>query len=80
ILPLVVFGMYSLSKGSYVLPNSVLIKSEAAQFSGSGMAGAIGNILVERLSFSKAGVTLLATQRLLLILPLCYFVFRKYLN
>ena len=80
LFPLVVFGVYSLSKGSYALPNSVLVKSGAAQFSGSGMAGAIGNILVERLTFSKAGITLLATQRLLFILPLCYFVFRKYLT
>jgi hypothetical protein len=56
------------------------VKSGAAQFSGSGMAGAIGDILVERLSFSKAGVTLLATQRLLFILPLSYFVFRGHLK
>ena len=77
LLPLIAFGIYSVSKGSYFLPNSVLVKSEAAQFSLGGLLHAMGHILEERLTFSKTGIALLATQRLLLILPLAYLVFLR---
>ncbi len=78
VIPLIIFGIYSVSKGSYFLPNSVLVKSEAAQFSAGGLLHAFGNILAERLAFSKSGVALLTVQRLLLILPLTFLVFLKY--
>jgi len=74
ILPLVIFGIVSVMKGSYFLPNSVLVKSEAAQFSASGMIHAIGNIVSERLNFAKSGISLLSVQRLLIILPLVFLL------
>lgn len=75
ILPVFAFGIISVMKDSYFLPNSVLVKSEAAQFSIKGIIQAIGLILSERFTFSKVGVALLATQRLLFILPLAYLFF-----
>jgi len=76
-LPLVIFGAYSVAQGSYFLPNSVLVKSEAAQFTAGGMAHAVGHIIAERLVFSKSGIALLAVQRLLFILPIAYFTLTR---
>lgn len=90
VLPLVVFGAYSIAKGSYFLPNSVLLKSEGAPFSISGMLHYINNLLVDKLTVVKTdslpigaprpGISLLATQRLLIILPLCFVVFWRYIR
>jgi hypothetical protein len=71
-LPVVLFGLYSMSKGSYFLPNSILLKSGTEQGAGSFVNG----ILVDKLTLSKQGITGIATQRLLLILPLVYLLFR----
>ncbi len=79
-LPIIIFGIYSVSKGSYFLPNSVLIKSELAQFSLAGFAHSLKNILIDKFTFSKTGITLLATQRLLIILPFTYLLFIKQLK
>lgn len=76
-LPIFLFGLYSLSKGSYFFPNSLMVKSNAAGFSLSTLPSLIQSILVDRFSFAVAGVTLLATQRLLLILPLVLLAFYR---
>jgi hypothetical protein len=90
VLPLVIFGIYSISKGSYFLPNSVLLKSEDAHLSFSGIIQYLDNILVQRLTVVRTdnlsagtprpGISLLATQRLLIILPLSWFLFRKFIR
>jgi hypothetical protein len=90
VLPLVVFGIYSVAKGSYFLPNSVLLKSNDASFSISGILRFLDNVLVQKLTIVKTddipagtprpGISLLATQRLLIILPLTYFVFLKHIR
>jgi hypothetical protein len=77
ILPLIIFGIFSVLKGSYFLPNSVLLKSSPVQLSGNGFINFIANILIDKLTIAKAGITALATQRLLLILPLGFFFFRN---
>ena len=77
LIPVIIFGILSIAKGSYFFPNSLLVKSEAVQFSISGMARSFNQILVEKFMFAKAGITLLATQRLLLLLPLIFLLFRK---
>lgn len=78
VLPVVIFGILSLTKGSYFLPNSVLVKSES--FSYPGIAGMITHILFEKLTFARNGLAALATQRWLLILPLLYLGFKKYIR
>ncbi|MBA2746247.1 MAG: hypothetical protein H0U44_08490 [Flavisolibacter sp.] len=79
-ITIILFGIISILKGSYFFPNSVLVKSEALQFTPGGFIRSAGNIIIEKFTFSKAGITLLATQRLLLILPLSLLFFRKQLN
>jgi hypothetical protein len=76
-LPICLFGLYSLSKGSYFFPNSLMVKSNAAGASLSALPSLIQAILVDRFSFALAGVTLLATQRLLMILPLALLAFYR---
>lgn len=86
-LPIVIFGFYSIAHGSYFLPNSVLVKSENLPLSLQGVAAFVDNILVNRLTVVKQtvrvvgspppGISLLATQRLLLLFPLAYLCFRK---
>ena len=90
VIPLVVFGIYSISKGSYFLPNSVLLKSDGVRLSLSGILKYLDNIFVQKLTIVKTenipvgmprpGISLLATQRLLIILPLVYLVFLKYIR
>jgi len=65
-------------KGSYFLPNSVLVKSES--FSYGGIAGIITNILFEKLTYARNGLAALATQRWLIILPLLYLAFKNYIR
>jgi hypothetical protein len=76
-LPLIIFGIFSVTKGSYFLPNSVLLKSSPLQLSASGFVNYISDILIDKLTFAKTGITALATQRLILILPLAYLFFRS---
>jgi hypothetical protein len=78
VLPVLVFGIFSLLKGSYFLPNSVLVKSES--FSYTGIPGIITNILFEKLTYARNGLAALATQRWLMILPLLYLGFKKYIR
>ena len=90
VLPLVLFGAYSVAKGSYFLPNSVLLKSEGAPLNVSGMLRYANSLLVDKLTVVKTdgipvgsprpGISLLATQRLLIILPLSFVVFWKYIR
>lgn len=90
VLPLVVFGAYSVAKGSYFLPNSVLLKSAGAPLNLSGMLHYANSLLVDKLTVvktdslpvgsSRPGISLLATQRLLIILPLSFVLFWKYIR
>ncbi len=77
--PLIVFGLISLAKGSYPLPNSLLVKSDSIVFTLSGLAHFASTVLIDKLTIAKGGITSLATQRLLLILPLALLVCMKVL-
>ncbi|MGI8952120.1 MAG: hypothetical protein ACR2FN_11105 [Chitinophagaceae bacterium] len=77
LLPIIIFGIYSVTKGSYFLPNSVLLKSQSIPFSLNGIVEFFGNIFIQKLTTANTGITLLATQRLLIILPLAYLFFIK---
>lgn len=78
ITPLLIFGLISLSKGSYFLPNSVLVKS--GSFNYSNPIQILYDILFDKLVYARNGMAALATQRLLIILPLLYLLFKKYLR
>ncbi|MGZ3837366.1 MAG: hypothetical protein ACXVMS_09130 [Flavisolibacter sp.] len=77
LVPVLVFGFYSLSRGGYFLPNSILIKSGTLNTGGAW--GFLSNILFEKLTYARNGMGALATQRLLIILPLVFLLFRKYM-
>jgi hypothetical protein len=83
-----IFGAYSISKGSYFLPNSVLMKSDGIHMSLRGILSFISNTLIYKLSVVSTqfgasgapGVSLLASQRLLMVLPLVYLLFYQRLK
>lgn len=87
LLPIVLFGIYSVRQGSYFLPNSVLVKSENLPFSVKGMVEYVNNILINKLTVVKPqvkaigspppGISLLATQRLLFVFPLAYLLYMR---
>jgi len=79
-VPVLLFGIYSVAKGSYFLPNSVLIKSGAAGLSGGGLVSGIGRIIIEKFTVAASGITLLATQRLLILLALVFLVFAPFIR
>jgi hypothetical protein len=83
IMPIVIFGIISVRQGSYFLPNSVLMKSEGVPFSIGGLVDFVKNILEfkwtldtsKQVTVSPPGISLTATQRLLILLPLTYLFF-----
>ena len=75
ITPIVLFGLFSLSKGSYLLPNSVLLKSGAPPLTAPGLAYFFTHVFFQKLFFPTQGYNLLAAQRLLLIIPVFYLLF-----
>ena len=77
LLPILLFGIYSLGKGSYFFPNSVLLKSEGAQSSLGGVVSFLATRLLPRLVTNGVkDYAATATQHLLLILPLSGWIFR----
>ena len=74
-LPIFIFGVYSIYKGSYFLPNSVLIKSEGAQVSLAGILSFLFNVVLQKLTISLAGISTVAAQHLLVLLPLTFLFF-----
>lgn len=78
ITPMVIFGMISLSHGNYFLPNSVLVKS--GSFAYSNPIQIAYEIIFDKLVYARNGMAALATQRLLIVLPLLYLFFKKHLR
>jgi hypothetical protein len=74
VIPIVAFGLYAMSKGSYFMPNSVLLKSSVPN-SVHGLIHFLFRDLWFKLFFSPGDYNFLAAQRLLLILPLAYLLF-----
>jgi len=79
IIPIVAFGAYSISKGSYFLPNSVMLKSADASLSSGGIPHFVLSIF-EKLIKPGTGLGGVATQGLLLILLLTGLLFRQQLK
>jgi hypothetical protein len=79
ITPIVAFGFYSMSKGSYFLPNSVMLKSADAQLSSGNIFHFIGSIF-HKILVPGTGLGGVATQGLLLIQLLVGLLFWQQLK
>jgi hypothetical protein len=79
ILPITIFGLYAMSKGSYFMPNSVLLKAALPNSIGT-WARFVTDDIWFKIFFSPRDYNFLAAQRLLLLLPLTYLVFLKQLR
>jgi hypothetical protein len=75
--PVIVFGLISVSKRNYFLPNSVLVKSSS--FNYSSPVTFLYDIVFDKLLYPGNGLATLATQKLILAIPLLFFLFRKHL-
>jgi hypothetical protein len=73
-LPITIFGLYSMHKGSYFMPNSVLIKA-ALPHTVKGIAHFLTEDIWFKMFFSPNEYNLLAAQRLLILLPMFYVLF-----
>lgn len=76
LLPIFLFGVISLYKGSYFIPNSVLIKSVTPPLTGEGLWQFFTAGIFNRLYFSHPSIGGIAIQRLLLALPLAWWAFQ----
>jgi hypothetical protein len=76
-LPMAIFGNISVANGNFFLPNSVLLKSGAPPLTLNGLYFYFAGDFLKRLFFSIVGYNTVGTQRLLLLLLLSFFVFRK---
>ena len=79
VLPITLFGLYAMSKGSYFMPNSVLLKAALPNSIG-GWARFVADDIWFKIFFSPRDYNFLAAQRLLLLLPLFYLVFLRQLR
>jgi hypothetical protein len=74
-LPIVLFGIYSMNRGSYFLPNSVLLKSASVPQRISDLPDYLFKGLFDKLYYSDPSRGQVATENLLIILPLLYLYF-----
>ncbi|HTR29155.1 MAG TPA: hypothetical protein VMH27_07790 [Puia sp.] len=74
ILPITIFGLYSMSKGSFFMPTSVVLKAAMPQ-SLTAWARFFADDIWFKLFFSPHDYNFLAAQRLVLLLPLTYLAF-----
>ncbi len=75
ILPIVLFGFYAMSKGSYFMPNSVLLKSNIPLNMWGIKMFFKEDIWVKMFFPARDDYNFLSVQRLLLLLPLCALFF-----
>lgn len=74
-LPIVLFGIYSLQKGSYFLPNSVLLKSSSVPLTPGSFLPFLLEGIWEKIYYEHATKSAVATEKLLLVLPLAYLFY-----
>lgn len=74
-LPILLFGFYALSKGSYFFPNSVLVKSVAPPLTPEGILRFLTEDIYTRIYFAHPTIGGMAIQRLLILLPLAWLTF-----
>jgi hypothetical protein len=76
VIPVILFGIYSIRHGNFFLPNSVLLKSGAPPLTFDGLYEFFTQGLFYKLFYSVVGYNTIATQRALLLLLLSFLVFK----
>ena len=79
-VPIVLFGLYSISHGNFFLPNSVLLKSGAPPLTFNGLYDFFTSGLFYKLFYSVVGYNTIATQRLLFLFPLAFLLFYRQMS
>jgi hypothetical protein len=74
-LPILLFGLYALSKGGLFIPNSVLVKSTTPPLTTQGLLQFFTEDLYNQLYLSHPTIGGIAIHRLLILLPLSYLLF-----
>ncbi len=77
LLGILLFGAIAVSKGSYFMPNSVLLKSSVPPPTLAGWMGFLFGTFWIKLLFVYQDYNILSAQRMLLILPLLYLFYRE---
>lgn len=77
VVPIVIFGLYSVAHGNFFFPNSVLLKSGAPPLTFDGLYEYFTSGLFSKLFFSMVGYNTVATQRLLFLLPLAFLLLHR---
>ncbi|MHA4811736.1 hypothetical protein ACX0G9_26805 [Flavitalea flava] len=75
LLPILIFGIISVSKGSYFIPNSVLLKSGAPPLTFDGLVLFFTEDLFNNFTYTSFGINTAMVQRLLLLLLFFYLFF-----
>ncbi|MBN9383520.1 MAG: hypothetical protein J0H74_22370 [Chitinophagaceae bacterium] len=75
--PIVIFGIYSLQKDAYFFPTSIMIKAIPIPPDGAAFQRFLQDDLFLRLFYPFATQGSIATGRILLILPLAYWLLRE---
>lgn len=76
-IPVIAFGIFSVSKGGFFMPNSVVLKSIIPGFNAEEISWYMQQQFFPRFFTNEEQYNTLGVQRLLLILPLVYLVFRR---
>ena len=76
-LPVLAFGVVSLSKGGFFLPNAVMLKPSLPHGGLDEILYYVGQEYFPRFFSSSERYNTLGVQRLVLLIPLAYFLFRR---
>ncbi|HEV9038513.1 MAG TPA: hypothetical protein VGQ51_17880, partial [Puia sp.] len=76
-LPVLIFGVISLSKGGFFLPNAVMLKPSLPHGGLDEILYYVGQEYIPRFFSSSERYNTMGVQRLVLLIPLAYFLFRR---
>ena len=79
-LPVIIFGIYAMFNGNFFLPNSVLLKADAIPMTPAGILDFVTHGIFQKLFYDTPTTSAVSIERLLIVLPLTYFVFFQQLR
>ena len=79
-LPILIFGIYAMSKGGLFIPNSVLVKSTTPPLTAEGLSQFFTTDVYNQIYLAHPTIGGIAIHRLLILLPVSYLLFAGQLN